>query len=139
LLKDTHLALPVDSLVVNAGGVQNPANARIASLDGVKSDEMMLDHGPKTIEELEHFIKKSKTILWNGPLGEYELGFVESTNAVAKAIAKSGADSYLGGGDTEAAIAALHLEKRFSFVSTGGGAMLDFLAKGTLPGIKVLR
>jgi len=139
LLKDKHLALPVDSLVVTAGKAQKPSSARVASLDGVQADEIMLDHGPKTIEELKLLVKKAKTILWNGPLGDYELGFVESTDALATAIAKSGADSYLGGGDTEAAIAALRLNKRFSFVSTGGGAMLDFLAKGTLPGIKVLR
>jgi phosphoglycerate kinase len=138
LLKDPKLVLPVDSLVCAFGGVQKPEVAHIASLDGVKEDEVMLDHGPKTIEELVRLVAPAKTILWNGPLGEYELGFVEATDALARAVADSGAESYIGGGDTEASIESLRLNKRFTFISTGGGAMLDFLAKGTLPGISAL-
>ncbi|HEX7651347.1 MAG TPA: phosphoglycerate kinase, partial [Candidatus Paceibacterota bacterium] len=79
-----------------------------------------------------------KTVLWNGPLGNYEKGFVASTEALARAIAAGSAYSIIGGGDTIGAIEKLGLDDRFSFVSTGGGAMLDFLAKGTLPGIQAL-
>ena len=138
LLSNTRLALPVDSLVCKFGGVQKPEAARVASLDGVKDDEVMLDHGPKTIEEITRLVTKAKTILWNGPLGEYELGFVEATDALARAVATSGVESYIGGGDTEAAIDSLRLNKKFTFISTGGGAMLAFIAKGALPGITVL-
>ena len=138
LLKDAKLALPVDSLVCAFDGTKKPEDARVASLDDVKENETMLDHGPKTIEEIAGLVTGAKTILWNGPLGEYELGFIEATDALASAIASSGAESYIGGGDTEAAIESLHLNNRFTFISTGGGAMLDFLAKGTLPGIQAL-
>ena len=79
-----------------------------------------------------------KTILWNGPLGNYENGFTDATDAFARAVAASGARSVVGGGDTIASIENLGLLSHFSFVSTGGGAMLDFLAKGTLPGIEAL-
>jgi len=138
LLKDPRLVLPVDSLVCSCTGTKKPVDARVATLDEVKEDEVMLDHGPKTIEVLTKLAANAKTILWNGPLGEYELGFVQATDALAVAIANSGAQSYLGGGDTEASIESLGLNSRFSFVSTGGGAMLEFLAKGTLPGIAAL-
>jgi phosphoglycerate kinase len=76
--------------------------------------------------------------LWNGPLGEYEKGFTETTDVLARAIAESKAYSVVGGGDTVAEIERIGLLNRFSFVSTGGGAMLEFLAKGTLPGIQAL-
>jgi 3-phosphoglycerate kinase len=80
----------------------------------------------------------SKFILWNGPLGNYEIGFKDSTLELAKKIADSEAMSIVGGGDTVASIAELGLSSKFSFISTGGGAMLDFLANETLPGIEAL-
>ncbi|TSA43816.1 phosphoglycerate kinase [bacterium] len=118
LLANPKLVLPVDSVVVN---------------------EMILDHGPGTIALLAELAKKAKTILWNGPLGKYEDGYVSATDAFARAVADSGAYSVVGGGDTIASIQNLGLLPRFSFVSTGGGAMLDFLAHGTLPGIEALQ
>ena len=107
--------------------------------DSVVVDEMILDHGPKTMALLSELAAKSKTILWNGPLGKYEDGFIDATNELARAIASSSARSVVGGGDTVAAIEGLGLLPQFSFVSTGGGAMLQYLAHGTLPGIDALK
>lgn len=141
LLANPKLILPVDSLVIPAstvGSMNARAEARIAPLGQVRPDEVILDHGPGTTALLSNFAHKAKTILWNGPLGNYESGFIEATDSFAHAVATSGAHSVVGGGDTVASIEGLGLLPRFSFVSTGGGAMLDFLAKGTLPGIEAL-
>lgn len=117
LLSNPKLVIPIDSVVVN---------------------EMILDHGPATMKLLSELVREAKTILWNGPLGKYEDGYTDATNSFATIVAKSSAHSIVGGGDTVAAIEALDLMSHFSFVSTGGGAMLDFLAYGTLPGIAAL-
>ena len=104
----------------------------------VQKDEVILDVGDKTIKKLEPYIKNAKLILWNGPLGKYEVGGEKGTKKILKMVADSGAKSIIGGGDTVALISQMQIEKDFSFVSTGGGATLDFLANGTLPGIKAL-
>ncbi len=110
----------------------------ILPIDSIIKNEMILDHGPNTSALLSGLASKAKTILWNGPLGKYEDGFIDATNNFARAVAESKAYSIIGGGDTVAAIENLGLLPRFSFVSTGGGAMLSFLARGTLPGIDAL-
>ncbi|MCX6787934.1 MAG: phosphoglycerate kinase [Candidatus Kaiserbacteria bacterium] len=141
LLANPKLVIPIDSLVISATAVGTPterAGARVATAGDVRTDEVILDHGPGTSALLFSLAQKSKTILWNGPLGNYENGFIDATDAFARAVAASGAHSVIGGGDTIAAIENLGLLPHFSFVSTGGGAMLDFLAKGTLPGIKAI-
>ncbi|MBU6388803.1 phosphoglycerate kinase [Patescibacteria group bacterium] len=141
LLANPKLVVPVDALVVPAramGSLNAHAEARVASVGAVRSDEVILDHGPGTCALLSSLAHKAKTVLWNGPLGNYENGFTGATDAFARAVADSNAHSVVGGGDTIAAIENLGLLPRFSFVSTGGGAMLEFLAKGTLPGIKAL-
>lgn len=141
MLSNAKLVLPVDSLVVPGsalGSADVHAQARIAPAGQVRSDEVILDHGPGTSALLANLAQKSKTILWNGPLGNYENGFIEATDSFARAVASSGAHSVVGGGDTIASIEGLGLLPQFSFVSTGGGAMLDFLATGTLPGIAAL-
>ncbi len=141
ILHDPKLVLPVDSLVVSASAPLTPqvrAQARVAGVDQVRSDEIILDHGPGTNALLAELARGTKSILWNGPLGNYENGFTDATDAFARAVADSGAHSVVGGGDTIASIESLGLLSKFSFVSTGGGAMLDFLANGTLPGIQVL-
>jgi phosphoglycerate kinase len=141
LLGNPKLLLPIDSLVVAASVMGTPdmrRHARIAPNGGVRPDEVILDHGPATSALLASIAQKSKTILWNGPLGNYENGFVDATDAFAVAVAESSARSAVGGGDTVASIEGLGLLPKFSFVSTGGGAMLDFLAKGTLPGIEAI-
>lgn len=106
----------------------------------VVADESILDAGEESIALLAKKCKEAGCILWNGPLGNYEKGFTKGTKDLAEIISHSShALSLVGGGDTLAAIAEQHLEDKFSFISTGGGAMLDFLAKGTLPGLEVLK
>mgnify|MGYP001558600644 CR=1 FL=1 len=97
-----------------------------------------LDANAETIENLKLKIENSKFIVWNGPLGQYETGYTQYTNELAEALANSHKEVIVGGGDTLASIQNLNILDKFSFVSTGGGAMLDFLAKGTLPGIEAL-
>ncbi len=104
----------------------------------VLPDEYIGDVGTETIECIRKIIEQSKTIVWNGPLGNYEKGFSDKTETLAEIIADSGATSIVGGGDTLAAIAKLNNYEKFTFVSTGGGAMLDFLVNETLPGIQAL-
>lgn len=106
--------------------------------DKIEPDEYIGDVGPQTLENLKNLVSKAKLILWNGPLGNYESGFTEATEQLAKIISTSGVESIVGGGDTLASIQKLDLLDKFSFVSTGGGAMLDFLANETLPGIEAL-
>jgi phosphoglycerate kinase len=136
LLANRRLAIPLDSIVAPVGGT--PEQGHVAALDATGPEEVILDNGPQTTAMLDDLIQNAKTILWNGPLGNYEKGFTEATKAIVLSIAKSSAHSIVGGGDTEAAIEELNVRSHFSFISTGGGAMLDFLAKGTLPGLSVL-
>jgi len=141
LLANPKLVLPIDSLVVPASSIGAPnvrTKAHVAPFGSVQPDDLILDHGPGTSALLASLAGKAKTILWNGPLGNYENGFTDATDDFARAVARSGAHSVVGGGDTVAAIRGLGLLPKFSFVSTGGGAMLEFLAKGTLPGIEAL-
>ena len=107
--------------------------------DTIIKDGKILDAGPRTMENLKSIISTSKLVLWNGPLGGYENGYKVATLALAKIISESSCESIIGGGDTFASIKELNLFDKFSFVSTGGGAMLDFLATGTLPGIEALK
>lgn len=141
LLDNPRLVLPVDLLVVpmkKVGAADVRSMARVAAVEQVRSDEVILDHGPGTSALLAALAEKARSVLWNGPLGNYENGFIEATDAFARTVAGSRAHSIVGGGDLIAAIERLGLLAQFSFVSTGGGAMLDFLAKGTLPGITAL-
>lgn len=107
--------------------------------DSIIDGGKILDVGALTLEKLKEKISTAKLVLWNGPLGNYELGYKVSTIEVARLIAELAEESIVGGGDTLAAIQELDILDKFSFVSTGGGAMLDFLAKGTLPGIEALK
>lgn len=106
--------------------------------DTIVEDKKIMDAGPITLETLKARIKNSNLVLWNGPLGSYERGYKVATLELAKIIAEFGKESIIGGGDTLAAVKELDLFDKFSFVSTGGGAMLEFLAMGTLPGIEAL-
>lgn len=101
-------------------------------------DLAALDANDETLRRLKAKIVEAKFIVWNGPLGKYEAGYTKYTDELAEAIAASEAETIIGGGDTLAAIQSLNILERFSFVSTAGGAMLDFLATGTLPGIEAL-
>lgn len=126
------LQIPTDVVVENTDG---KITKNIAD---VLADDVISDVGEQSIKHLAYSIAEARCIVWNGPLGNYEKGFKEGTLALAKAIAESGAQSIVGGGDTIASIKELTIEDKFTFISTGGGAMLDFLAHETLPGITAL-
>lgn len=136
LLASKKILLPLDYVVAPAG--KTVAEGRVAEREDVREGEAILDNGPATLRMLAEHAEKAKTVLWNGPLGNYENGFTQGTEALAKVLAESSARSIVGGGDTVAAIEKAQLAHAFSFISTGGGAMLDYLAKGTLPGIEAL-
>jgi phosphoglycerate kinase len=141
ILKNPKLIIPIDNAVIPASMKGTPdavSHARVVPNGEVGADEIILDHGPATVALLAGIAAKSGTILWNGPLGMYEDGFTEATIGLARAVAVSHAHSVVGGGDTIAAIEHAGLLPKFSFASTGGGAMLDFLAQGSLPGIDAL-
>jgi len=131
-LKSPNIILSQDVVTEARGDVF------VRQVESVKTKETIVDIGPGSLELLKEQIRNAKFILWNGPLGNFEKGFNKGTLEVARAIAISKAFSVVGGGDTVSAIADLKLEKDFDFVSTAGGAMLDFLANGTLPGIEAL-
>ena len=133
LLKKENVLLPVDVVAVKG------ETRREVPSDIVHADEKILDVGTKSIDALAPYIKDAKTILWNGPLGYYEGGYDMATKACAKLIAESDAFSIVGGGDTVAAIESLGIQDSFGFLSTAGGAMLEFLEKQTLPGIDALK
>ncbi|MBP9715499.1 MAG: phosphoglycerate kinase [Candidatus Pacebacteria bacterium] len=135
IINNKKIILPVD-VVVGKVGDTKLVNKKVSD---VKKDEIILDIGEESVKILNEYVKKSKLILWNGPLGKYEASGGQATKAVLKAITKSKAKSIIGGGDTVALISEMKIEKKFSFVSSGGGATLDFLANGTLPAIKALR
>jgi len=132
-LRSKNLILPKDVVVK-----RNTKNVDVKTTE-VLSGDCILDIGKGTTQELKDLVSKAKFILWNGPLGKYENGFGGSTEEILKAITKSKAVSIVGGGDTTAIISKLKIESKIGFVSTGGGATLDFLSKGTLPGIRVLK
>ncbi len=131
-LENQKLSFPHDVLVSNDGA------STVKKSEGVGKNDLIVDAGPETLKELEKLISQSAFIVWNGPLGNYEKGFSKGTEELAKLIASSRSRSVLGGGDTLAVVMKLGLLEKFSFVSTGGGAMLEFLANETLVGIKAL-
>ena len=132
-LDNPKLILPVDLIVAGRTG-----GKRTCALDQVTADEAILDAGPKTVAMLRGYTTTAATIVWNGPLGNYEAGYGDATEAVARLVAESSAISVVGGGDTVAAIEKLGLNDQFTHISIAGGAMLEFLEKGTLPAIEAL-
>jgi phosphoglycerate kinase len=139
--KNVNLYLPVDSL--NADKFDNEANTSITAVDAVEEGWLGLDIAEKSIQKFSEVIENSKTILWNGPMGVFEMEkFSKGTTAVAKAIAAAtskGAYSLIGGGDSVAAINKNGLADKVSYVSTGGGAMLEYMEGKKLPGITAIR
>jgi phosphoglycerate kinase len=131
------LVLPED--VVAAPEVSSEAKRETVRCDAIPRNLMGLDIGPRTVEEFARTLADAKTILWNGPMGVFELEpFSAGTRGVAYAIAGTDAFSVAGGGDSLAAIRKFGLEDGFDHLSTGGGASLEFLEGKTLPGIEVL-
>jgi len=136
----TEIHLPIDSLI--ADKFSNDANTKIVNTNEIPEDWQGLDIGPETIKAFTDVILSAKSILWNGPMGVFEMeSFSKGTNEVAVAVGqatKNGAFSLIGGGDSVAAINKAGLSDSVSFVSTGGGAMLEYLEGKTLPGIKAI-
>ncbi len=135
ILHHPKLLLPIDVEVEH-----EDKTTSIVKPEEVLKGDKIVDAGPATTEMLKKYIDDAKYIIWNGPLGYYEDGFEKQTKVLAELVAHASADAAIGGGDTLAAIAALGLENKNEklFLSTGGGAMLDFLSNGTLPGIEAL-
>lgn len=139
--KNVNVHLPVD--VVAADSFSEFANTNIEDIYDIADGWQGLDAGPKSLENFEQVVANSKTILWNGPLGVFEMEpFAKGTIALGEAIAKAtknGAYSLVGGGDSVAAVKQFGFEDKVSYVSTGGGAMLEMLEGKTLPGIAAIR
>lgn len=138
--KGAQLPMPVDVVVAKAFSAEAPH--RVASVDDVQDDEMILDVGPQTAQQLATMIQQAGTIVWNGPVGVFEMEpYSHGTQALAMAIAQAtdaGAFSIAGGGDTIAAVGAFQIADRLSYISTGGGAFLEFLEGKTLPAVAIL-
>ena len=137
-----EIVLPTDAVV--ASEFKEGAPSKTVPVDNVPADKMILDIGPDSIEDLSGRLSNLKTLMWNGPLGAFEVSpFDQGTNAVAKEAAKLTKEGKLmsvaGGGDTVAALAHAGVEDDFSYVSTAGGAFLEWLEGKTLPGVAVLR
>ncbi len=135
-----NLYLPVDCVIADA--FSNDANIKTCNAYDIPDPWMGLDIGPNSCQKFDHVIQKSATILWNGPMGVFEMQhFEEGTKLIAQSIAKAtenGAFSLVGGGDSVAAINKFGLEDKVSYVSTGGGAMLEYIEGKELPGVKAL-
>jgi phosphoglycerate kinase len=135
--KGGDVPIPVD--VVCAKEFAASASAELKSSTAIENDDMVLDIGPRTANALTEILAKAGTIVWNGPVGVFEFDqFGEGTKALAHAIADSKAFSLAGGGDTLAAIAKYGVTDRISYISTGGGAFLEFLEGKKLPAIEIL-
>ncbi len=136
---NTHAEVPLPVDVVVANRFADDAKAVVRPVDRVASDEMILDIGPRTAAKFAEMLRGAGTIIWNGPVGVFEFDqFGEGTRLVAEAIAASSAFSVAGGGDTLAAIGKYGIADGISYISTGGGAFLEFVEGKTLPAVAVL-
>jgi phosphoglycerate kinase len=139
LLKEAgdKLVLPVD--VVAAEEMKEDAPSQVVKVEEFPPNLMGLDIGPETVEKFSRYIKEAKTIFWNGPMGVFEIdAFAKGTEGIARAVAESDAVTIVGGGDSVAALRKLGLENEMSFISTGGGASLEYVEGKELPGVAVL-
>lgn len=138
--KGVKLILPTDSII--ADNFAADANSDVAKNDDIKEGWMGLDIGPESVEVYKDVVANSKTILWNGPMGVFEMEkFEKGTKAVAEAVVEAtekGAFSLIGGGDSAAAVAKFGFEEKVSYVSTGGGALLEYMEGKELPGVKAI-
>jgi phosphoglycerate kinase len=137
-----EIVLPVDAVVTREFKAHAPW--RVTPIDAVAADEMILDIGPRTIEHVVSVLARTKTLVWNGPFGAFEMepfdnGTVEVAEAAAELTQAGNLASIAGGGDTVAALNAAGAAKRFSYVSTAGGAFLEWMEGKALPGVEVLR
>ena len=138
--KGVQLHLPTDAII--ADNFSNDANFKNCAIDAIPDGWMGLDIGADSAKQFSDVIKQSKTILWNGPMGVFEMSnFENGTKAVAESIVKAtalGAYSLIGGGDSVAAINKYNMADKVSYVSTGGGALLEYIEQGSLPGVKAI-
>ena len=135
--QSTQIPLPTD--VVCAKEFSSSAKSTVKSVDEVNDDEMILDVGPQSSRELASFMESAGTIVWNGPVGVFEFeAFSHGTEIMAQAIASSNAFSIAGGGDTLAAVEKYGLQDQISYISTGGGAFLEYLEGKVLPAVEIL-
>ena len=135
--RNAEVPIPVDVVVGKEFSADTLAETKAAA--DVAADDMIFDIGPKTAENLVSILKNAGTIVWNGPVGVFEFdAFAGGTEAISKAIADSNAFSIAGGGDTLAAIAKFGIADKVSYISTGGGAFLEFLEGKKLPALEVL-
>jgi len=133
-LIDDKIELPVDAVVAKSSRCKK---GHLDALADVKDDEVILDIGPDTLKLFAGIIKSANTIMWNGPMGLIENpAFAKGTREMIRILAKCKAETIVGGGETEEIIRKMNLEKKFSFISTGGGAMLEYLEGKKLPGLK---
>ncbi len=129
------IVLPVDLVVKN----DKTNKVRLAKIDGLSSKDNALDVGKRSLKLYKNILRGAKTILWNGPFGMFEVKpFDRSCRAILKMMAESGAITVIGGADTLASIDGMAEQQLMTYVSIGGGAMIEFMEKGTLPGIKVI-
>lgn len=136
--KGGRLFLPVDHVVAET--LDPKAVTKIVAPENIPSEWIGVDIGPETVRQYSEEIQKARTIVWNGPMGVFEMEpFSHGTRGIAEAIAQSRAMSVVGGGDSVAAVRMMGLSQRMSHISTGGGASLEFLAGKRLPGIEALR
>ncbi len=138
--KGVNLYIPTDAVI--ADNFANEANKKTIGIMNIPDGWMGLDIGPETIKKYDEVIRSSKTILWNGPMGVFEMSsFEQGTKAAAHSIAeatKTGAYSLIGGGDSVAAVNKYNMASQVSYVSTGGGALLEYIENGSLPGVKAV-
>jgi phosphoglycerate kinase len=138
--KGVNLYLPVDAIL--ADDFKNDANKKESAIDKIPDGWMGLDIGKETEKKYAEVIRNSKTIMWNGPMGVFEMSsFEHGTKSVAEAIVEAtaqGSFSLIGGGDSVAAINKYHLAEKVSYVSTGGGALLEYIEQGSLPGVRAI-
>jgi phosphoglycerate kinase len=134
------LVIPVDAVV--APKLEAGQATQTVARESIPSDQSVLDVGPRTVDEFRRILSTARTVLWNGPMGVFEIAeFAAGTRGVAEAVAEAtdrGATTIIGGGDSAAAVAEMGLETRMSHVSTGGGASLEFLEGKELPGVAAL-
>jgi phosphoglycerate kinase len=138
--KGVKIYLPVDTVI--ADKFDNDAASDVVKAGNIPDDWMGLDIGPETRKIFSDVVSNSKTVLWNGPMGVFEMeSFLHGTKAIADAVAaatKNGAFTLIGGGDSAAAIAKFGMEDTVSYVSTGGGALLEYMEGKELPGVKAI-
>jgi phosphoglycerate kinase len=135
--RGAEVPIPVD--VVVGKSFTSDTSATVKAVEDVEADDFIFDIGPATIAKLATILKNAGTIVWNGPLGVFEFdSFAAGTKGVSLAIAESNAFSIAGGGDTLAAIAKFGVTDKVDYISTGGGAFLEFLEGKVLPSVEVL-